>query len=74
MNLQDYLSASPSPTPQRDLARQLGVHESLISLWVTHRARIIAERAVQIEAATGGAVHRSELRPDLWPPIQKDND
>jgi DNA-binding transcriptional regulator YdaS (Cro superfamily) len=27
-----------------------------------------AELAIQIEKATGGAVSRSDLRPDLWPP------
>ena len=27
-----------------------------------------AELALEIEKATGGAVSRSDLRPDLWPP------
>lgn len=27
--------------------------------------------ALAIEAATGGLVTRSELRPDIWPPEQK---
>ncbi len=44
------------------LARQLGVTRQAISQW----DRVPAERAIQVEAASG--VSRERLRPDLYPP------
>lgn len=44
----------------------LGVSQSLVTHWLNGRKAITAERALQIEQATGGAVKRAELRPDLW--------
>ena len=40
--------------------------QGLVSRWEGGDT-IPAERAVEIERATGGEVSRSELRPDLWP-------
>jgi DNA-binding transcriptional regulator YdaS (Cro superfamily) len=53
---------------QSALARLIGgkVRQQHVRLWL-HMDRIPAERAIQIEEATKGAVSRSELRPDLWP-------
>ena len=48
-----------------ELARQLGVkHQSFYS-WT----RVPAERVLAFEKATG--IHRSELRPDLYPPRKR---
>lgn len=41
--------------------------QGLVSQWENGEQPITAERAVQIERATGGEVARSNLRPDLWP-------
>ena len=41
--------------------------QGLISQWESGDVVIPAERAVEIERATGGEVSRSDLRPDLWP-------
>lgn len=62
MDLRTYLDR----TRQADFAEKLGVTQSLISQWLQGHVRITAERAVQIEKATGGLVSRSELRPDLF--------
>lgn len=40
--------------------------QGLVSQW-ERGTTIPAERAVEIERATGGEVSRSDLRPDLWP-------
>lgn len=52
---------------QNALARLLGggVRQQHVAYWLSKR--LPAERALQIEAATNGAVTRHELRPDLWP-------
>lgn len=51
----DLLTASGSPATQ-----------GLVSQW-EKGATIPAERVVEIERATEGAVRRQSLRPDLWP-------
>lgn len=48
------------------LARALGVQSQAVSQWRSGATSIGAERAVQIETATAGAVLRSALRPDLF--------
>lgn len=45
------------------LARHIGVTPQAIYQW----DRVPAERVIAIEAATGGAVSRCDLRPDLYP-------
>lgn len=51
-----------------DLAKMLGVTESAVSQW----KRVPYQRAVEIEAATNGAVTRYDLRPDVFgPPPQR---
>jgi DNA-binding transcriptional regulator YdaS (Cro superfamily) len=64
MTLAEYLDKKES---QVALAKRLGVSQGLVWQWRTGRTRITAERAVQIETATEGAISRAELRPDLWP-------
>jgi DNA-binding transcriptional regulator YdaS (Cro superfamily) len=62
MDLKTYLQQ----TTQTDLAHRLGVTQGLVHQWVTGKTRITAERAVEIEKATGGQVTRQELRPELF--------
>lgn len=35
--------------------------------WINQYRRIAAEKVLAIEAATGGAVTRHDLRPDIYP-------
>lgn len=44
-----------------------GCTQGLVSQWSLGHLRVTAERAVQIEEATDGAITRHELRPDLYP-------
>jgi DNA-binding transcriptional regulator YdaS (Cro superfamily) len=69
MTLNEYLQTHS----QTELARALGVSQGLVGHWVHGRKRITAERAVQIERATGGQVTRAELRPDLFGDIDDTN-
>jgi DNA-binding transcriptional regulator YdaS (Cro superfamily) len=46
----------------RDLAAALGVSRAAVYHW----RRVPAERVLEVERISG--VHRSELRPDLYPP------
>ena len=62
MDLQTYLLSNT----QTDLAERLGVSHSLVNQWLSGLTRITAERAVQIERVTNGAIGRHELRPDLF--------
>lgn len=50
---------------QQALADALGIKSPSITEWRT-RERIPAERCIAIETATGGAVTRYDLRPDLF--------
>lgn len=50
---------------QQKLADALGIRSPSISEWRT-RNRVPAERCVAVEEATGGAVTRYELRPDVF--------
>lgn len=49
---------------QTQLARLIGVKQGHVWKWLRMK-RIPAERAIQIEVATNGAVTARELRPDL---------
>lgn len=51
---------------QSELAEKLGVSHGLVSHWCTGRKRITAERARDIELATGGRISRQALRPDVF--------
>lgn len=48
----------------RILADRLGVSSSAVAAW----KRVPASRVLQVERLTGGAVPRTRLRPDLYPP------
>ena len=47
------------------LSRRLGIAPPLLSQWRTGARKVPAERCIDIERATGGAVTCEELRPDL---------
>lgn len=49
------------------LARKIKVTAEAVRKW--ERGRIPAERCLDVERATKGRVTRSDLRPDLWPPV-----
>jgi DNA-binding transcriptional regulator YdaS (Cro superfamily) len=55
-----------------ELAKALGCTKGLVSQWANGHRQVGAEWAVKIEEVTEGAIKRSELRPDLWPPDQPD--
>jgi TorA maturation chaperone TorD/DNA-binding transcriptional regulator YdaS (Cro superfamily) len=52
---------------QTQLARLLGVKQAHVWHWLNRAERIPAEYVLAIEEATGGAVSRHDLRPDLYP-------
>lgn len=49
---------------QKVLAEKLKVTTQAVSKW---RRKVPAERVLDIERATGAAVTRHEIRPDLYP-------
>jgi DNA-binding transcriptional regulator YdaS (Cro superfamily) len=59
---------------QSELARRLTdatnrtIRQAHIWNWLNRDQRVPAEVVIHIERATEGAVSRSELRPDLYPP------
>lgn len=55
---------------QAELARQLGITPVAVSSWVNGYWPMSPHHAIAIEKATGGAVSRGELRPDLWEPTK----
>ncbi|MDD2728192.1 helix-turn-helix domain-containing protein [Malikia sp.] len=61
MNLKTYLAEHK----QVDLARQLGVTQGAVHQWAVGLSRPSAERSIQIEKATAGAVRCEDLRPDV---------
>lgn len=52
---------------QSKLASKLGISPAAVHRWLK-RGEPPATRVLQIEQATGGKVHRTELRPDIYPP------
>lgn len=53
---------------QAELARQMDVTPMAVSKW--KHSQIPAEKVIQVELLTG--VCRSEIRPDIYPPISPD--
>jgi DNA-binding transcriptional regulator YdaS (Cro superfamily) len=49
---------------QHALAEKLKVSDEAVRKW---KRRVPAERVLEIEEATGGAITRHELRPDIYP-------
>lgn len=71
MDLKTYLD-QPGQTQEKlaEKIRNLGYPctQGTVSQWYLGDLTITAERAVQIEKATEGAIQRHELRPDLFEP------
>ncbi|MGE0716898.1 MAG: transcriptional regulator [Alphaproteobacteria bacterium] len=57
---------------QASLARKCGVSQAHVWHWLHKTRRVPAERVLAIESATGGHVSRHELRPDIYPPPDRD--
>ena len=53
---------------QAALARELGISPQAVSQWVRGRRPVPPRLAIRIESATGGAVSRHDLRPDIFGP------
>lgn len=51
-----------------DLAGELQVHPALVKMWAYKTTQVAAKHVIKIEQYTNGKVHRSDLRPDLYPP------
>ena len=51
---------------QKEMAKQLGVKQQAISLWLTEKQKASVKNAIQIEKATFGLVSRSEIRGDIF--------
>lgn len=49
-----------------DLAKQLGVQEVTLRSYENGHRRISAERALEFEAKTGGAISRRDLCPHIF--------
>lgn len=64
MDIPQYLEKSG--IHQAEFARRLGVSPGLVWQWLNGETKITAERAVQIEEATGGDVTCEDVRPDLF--------
>lgn len=64
MLLKTYVEELPRGG-RKKLAIQLGVSSSYLARLLSGDRSITAERALQIESVTQGAVTRYELRPDL---------
>ena len=50
------------------LAQDLSVSKAAVSHWRHGRYRVPADRCIDIERVTGGAVTRYDLRPDVFGP------
>ena len=62
MNLLDYTKTRER---QSALARRLGVPTVCVNQWAHGKRQVPADRCVDIEIATEGAVTCEELRPDM---------
>lgn len=77
MDLDTFLK-QPGSMSTAELARRIGVkHVAQVNQWrnPNQDRRPDAANCVAIEKATGGAVHRWDLRPDdwhlIWPELKK---
>ena len=73
MQLNDFLKTN-GPKVRKALMRHLDVSKSYLSQMATGRASINAERCIEIEKFTHGAVSRADLRPQDWHRIWPDYD
>ena len=62
MDLNSFLKRRGACT---EIANQLGVRSVMLSQWRYGIKQVPAERCIEIERATSGAVRCEELRPDI---------
>lgn len=74
MKLSAYLDSLGRGSKAK-LAAQIGGHASDLSDWISGSRAVPIHHCSPIEAATGGAVTRRDLRPDdwhlIWPELAK---
>ena len=68
MKLSDYLNNAGRGS-RSELAQKIGGYASDVSDWLAGERPVPLHRCAAIEAATGGAVTRRDLRPDDWQQI-----
>lgn len=68
MRLSDYIEQSG--TSRQAFADRIGVDLSYLSRLMSGKRRASWQLAGAIEEASGGAVTRHDLRPDIYPPPQ----
>lgn len=72
MDLPEYMQSLPRGG-KKQLALRLRIPPSYLSRLVSGDRKVTAERAIQIELATGGLVSRFDVRPDVeWIPSGAD--
>ena len=54
---------------QSRLAKAVGVSQFAVSKWYRNECQVSPHSAIQIERATNGAITRSDLRPDIFGPL-----
>jgi len=65
-NIADFVAAQGG---QAACARALQVTPGLIHQWLNGIRPVSPKFALRIEAMSNGAVRCSDLRPDIWPPV-----
>ena len=65
MDLKTYIETRGERGMNQSLARAIGVSQVIISQWKTGARIVPAERCIDIDRATQGAVTCEDLRPDL---------
>lgn len=65
MDKNALISACEKVGGQASLARMLNVKPPTVNQWIKDERPVPAERCIEIERATGGAVRCEELRPDI---------
>ncbi len=64
-HLKQYLEKLPRGS-KTDLTQKLGITKTWLSLVLNDRSKPSPELCVAIEKARNGAVHRCQLRPDIF--------
>ena len=65
MTLQEFFAKQPRGTKAR-IARECEISKTWMSLILSGRKPAGACLAINLEAATQGAVTKAEIRPDIW--------
>jgi DNA-binding transcriptional regulator YdaS (Cro superfamily) len=71
MNTENIKRAISICGGQVALAQKIGVSQPAVHNWLKGITPVGPRFVIPIEAATGGQVSRYDLRPDIYPPIEK---